>query len=709
MAGDSPKLLEVRGLKKHFPVEQGLMRRSVGLVKAVDGVDLFISPGETLGLVGESGCGKTTTGRCILRAIEPTAGQVFMSLDGTRVDITALGKQELYAIRRHAQMIFQDPYSSLDPRMTVLDIISEPLVANGLAHGSELVDRVLQLMKLVGLEAKHLKRYPHAFSGGQRQRIGIARALAPNPRLVIADEPVSALDVSIQAQILNLMQDLQSALKLTYLFVAHDLSVIEHISDRVAVMYVGKMVELAATEELFLNPLHPYTEALLSAVPKPNPDIKMERIILPGEVANPASPPSGCYFHPRCRYAKEICKHEAPVWQEARPGHWVSCHFARELTLRGVTESPALRNAGEPVAQAQPGSASSMPVTGGPLFFRRNRVARVYRGGKLFHGFFGDPAEDGFLPEEWIASSVRALNRDSNNLLEGISLLERDGTPFTAYLEHHPEALGGRADLGILVKILDSSIRLPVQAHPDKPFARRHFNSAHGKTEMWIVLATRGDARIHFGFKGPVSRTEFAAAVAASETDRDAMARLLNSVPARPGDVYLIPPRVVHAIGEGCLILEVQEPTDFTLQPEAWCGDYRLNEFEKYLGLAPEVALECFDFNDLVGAKAVRRGRIDPRVVSSDDTVTVESLISSDVSPDFSVNRYFLRRGTVAVPPGPAVHVVTEGEGTLVSAGGRRGIARGSYFFQPAGAERATMETASTLTVVECLPPALPG
>jgi peptide/nickel transport system ATP-binding protein len=203
-----------------------------------------------------------------------------------------------------------------------------------------MVDRVLTLMKLVGLEAKHLKRYPHAFSGGQRQRIGIARALAPHPQLVIADEPVSALDVSIQAQILNLLQDLQSAMKLTYLFIAHDLSVIEHISDRVAVMYVGKMVELAETEELFLNPLHPYSEALLSALPKPDPDIKMERIILPGEVANPANPPSGCYFHPRCRYAKEICQRQEPGWEEVRPNHWASCHFARELTLRGVTEGP---------------------------------------------------------------------------------------------------------------------------------------------------------------------------------------------------------------------------------------------------------------------------------------------------------------------------------------------------------------------------------
>jgi mannose-6-phosphate isomerase len=347
-----------------------------------------------------------------------------------------------------------------------------------------------------------------------------------------------------------------------------------------------------------------------------------------------------------------------------------------------------------------------MHAPASPVFFRRNRVARVYQGGKLFHGFFGDPAVDGFLPEEWIASSVHALNRDSRDPLEGISLLEQDGTPFTSYLAGNPSALGGRADLGILVKILDSAIRLPVQTHPDKAFARRHFNSAHGKTEMWVILATRDDARIHFGFKGPVARSEFAAAVAASETDRDALPALLNSVPARPGDVYLIPPRVVHAIGRGCLILEVQEPTDFTLQPEAWCGDYRLNEFEKYLGLAPEAALECFDFDDLVGEKAVRRGRIVPRVVRATDSVRVESLISLDDTPDFGVNRCHLRRGTMEVAPGPAVFVVTDGKGILDAAGARRVIARGSYFFQPAGAESVTIGTDSGLTLVECLPPA---
>jgi len=234
------------------------------------------------------------------------------------------------------QMVFQDPYSSLDPRMTVLDIIGEPILVNNIAKGKELQERVKDLVKVVGLNIKHLKRYPHAFSGGQRQRIGIARALAPNPKLVVADEPVSALDVSVQAQILNLLQDLQEKFNLTYLFIAHDLSVIEHISDRVAVMYVGKIVEMAETEELFLNPQHPYTEALMSAVPKPDPRLKMERVILSGEVANPANPPSGCYFHPRCRYAKETCKKESPQLKEINPEHYVSCHFAEELSLQGI-------------------------------------------------------------------------------------------------------------------------------------------------------------------------------------------------------------------------------------------------------------------------------------------------------------------------------------------------------------------------------------
>ena len=329
-------LLEVKNLKKYFPVEKGFWRKTVGYVKAVDKVNLYINEGETLGVVGESGCGKTTLGRCILRAIEPTEGSILFRLNGDMIDITKLDRESLRATRRYTQMIFQDPYSSLDSRMTVLDIVGEPLLVNNLATGRKMEERVKDLVKVVGLNVKHLKRYPHAFSGGQRQRIGIARALASNPKFIVADEPVSALDVSVQAQTLNLLQDLQTRFKLTYLFISHDLSVVEHISDRVAVMYVGKVVELAKTEEYFLNPLHPYSEALLSALPKPDPRLRMKRIILSGEVANPVNPPSGCYFHPRCKYAKEICKKEEPGWKEVKPDHFVACHFAKELSLKGV-------------------------------------------------------------------------------------------------------------------------------------------------------------------------------------------------------------------------------------------------------------------------------------------------------------------------------------------------------------------------------------
>ncbi|MBA7573833.1 Oligopeptide transport ATP-binding protein OppF [subsurface metagenome] len=329
-------LLEVKNLKKYFPVEKGFWRKTVGYVKAVDKVNLYINEGETLGVVGESGCGKTTLGRCILRAIEPTEGSILFRLNGDMIDITKLDRESLRATRRYTQMIFQDPYSSLDSRMTVLDIVGEPLLVNNLATGRKMEERVKDLVKVVGLNVKHLKRYPHAFSGGQRQRIGIARALASNPKFIVADEPVSALDVSVQAQTLNLLQDLQVEFKLTYLFISHDLSVIEHISDRVAVMYVGKVVELAKTEEFFLNPLHPYSEALLSALPKPDPRLRMKRIILSGEVANPVNPPSGCYFHPRCKYVEEICKKEGPEWKEVNPDHFVACHFAKELNLKGV-------------------------------------------------------------------------------------------------------------------------------------------------------------------------------------------------------------------------------------------------------------------------------------------------------------------------------------------------------------------------------------
>ena len=333
---DSNVILEVKNLKKYFPIEKGFFRRTVGQVRAVDDVSLFIKEGETLGLVGESGSGKTTLGRCILNVIKPTSGEINFNYDGKLLNLATLDSREMYMARRHLQMIFQDPYSSLDPRMIVSDIIAEPLYCNRLLKGGKLRERVRELVSLVGLEKSQLRRYPHAFSGGQRQRIGIARALATSPKLIVADEPVSALDVSIQAQILNLLQDLQKQFHLTYLFIAHDLSVIEHISDRVAVMYVGKIVELAETEKLFINPKHPYTEALLSAVPQLDPETKMKRIILPGEVANPADPPSGCYFHPRCNYAKEICKTDMPKWEEVEPDHFVVCHFAKEFTLKGV-------------------------------------------------------------------------------------------------------------------------------------------------------------------------------------------------------------------------------------------------------------------------------------------------------------------------------------------------------------------------------------
>ncbi len=329
-------ILEVKSLKKYFPIEQGFFRRVVGHVKAVDDVSFVLQEGEVLGLVGESGCGKTTLGRCVLRALDATLGEILLrTREGRTVDILKLEKKALRALRKEMHMVFQDPFSSLSPRMTVLDIIGEPLWAQGV-NSKDREERVRELAGLVGLNIGHLNRYPNAFSGGQRQRIGIARALATNPAFIVADEPVSSLDVSIQAQILNLLQSLQEELNLTYLFIAHDLSVVEHIADRVAVMYVGRIVELSETEDLYLNPKHPYTEALLSAVPKPDPRLREEPIILPGEVANPANPPSGCYFHPRCKYAKDICKHEMPPLEEVTPGHFSACHFARELSLEGV-------------------------------------------------------------------------------------------------------------------------------------------------------------------------------------------------------------------------------------------------------------------------------------------------------------------------------------------------------------------------------------
>jgi peptide/nickel transport system ATP-binding protein len=340
---DSKNLLEVKGLKKYFPIQKGLLRKTVGHVKAVDDVNFYVREGETLGLVGESGCGKSTAGRSIIRLYEPTAGQVLFksralaSNGGEKlVNLLDLTPEEMKTIRKEISMVFQDPINSLNPRMTVSDIVAEPLTIHGLNMGPETEAIVVRLLERVGLRPDHMRRYPHEFSGGQRQRIGIARALSLNPRLVICDEPVSALDVSIQAQTLNLLQDLQQDFNLSYIFVAHDLSVVQHISDRVAVMYVGKIAEMASAEELYSHPLHPYTEALLSSVPKADPLYKSERIIMQGEVADPSNPPTGCYFHPRCRYAQEVCKLKTPEFRELKPDHWVSCHRAEELTLEGI-------------------------------------------------------------------------------------------------------------------------------------------------------------------------------------------------------------------------------------------------------------------------------------------------------------------------------------------------------------------------------------
>ncbi|HEX9017409.1 MAG TPA: oligopeptide/dipeptide ABC transporter ATP-binding protein [Chloroflexota bacterium] len=333
----SRPLLEVKGLRKYFPIRKGFLRKTVGYVRAVDDVSFSINEGETLGLVGESGCGKTTASRCILRALQPTDGEMLFRTEGGQVtDLARLSRSELGPLRRQMQMIFQDPYGSLNPRMTLFDIVGEPLLVNGVRNRKERQERVTELLELVGLRPEFMQRFPHAFSGGQRQRIGVARALALHPRLVVADEPVSALDVSVQAQTLNLLLDLQKRLHLTYLFVSHNLSVVRHICDRVTVMYVGKIVETATSHDLFDRPRHPYTAALLAALPVADPRIKTGNVELPGEVASPANPPSGCYFHPRCAYCVDLCRTEAPAYREVAPGHFAACHRADELTLQGI-------------------------------------------------------------------------------------------------------------------------------------------------------------------------------------------------------------------------------------------------------------------------------------------------------------------------------------------------------------------------------------
>ncbi len=339
---DGNHLLEVNNLKMHFAITRGLFAHVSGFTKAADDISFFIHKGETLGLVGESGCGKTTVGRCIVRAYQPTAGEIlYRRADDTVVDLAKFTRRDVLPYRKEIRMIFQDPYSSLNPRMTVFELVSEVLKVNKLAKPAEMRERVEYMLKRVGLRPEYMQRYPHAFSGGERQRISIARTLITDPRLVVCDEAVSALDVSIRAQILNLLEELQADFNLTYLFISHDLSVIRHICDRIVVMYVGKVVEVADGVELFINPKHPYTEALMSAVPVSNPRARQAgtRIRLQGDIADPSNPPSGCYFHPRCRYVQDICKTDTPPLRDLGEKHFVSCHFAEQLNLAAVRMS----------------------------------------------------------------------------------------------------------------------------------------------------------------------------------------------------------------------------------------------------------------------------------------------------------------------------------------------------------------------------------
>ncbi|HLR10391.1 MAG TPA: dipeptide ABC transporter ATP-binding protein [Sporosarcina sp.] len=331
-------LLKVNGLKKYFPIKKGLLGKTDSYVKAVDDLSFHVNEGETLGIVGESGCGKSTTGRTLMRLLEPTEGTV--EFDGK--ELTALSAENMRKVRRDIQMVFQDPYASLNPRHTVERILSEPLLVHGVKSAKERKKKVHEFLEIVGLSAYHAQRYPHQFSGGQRQRIGIARALMTNPKLIIADEPVSALDVSIQAQVLNLMQDLQKEFKLTYIFIAHDLGVVRHISDRVAVMYLGKIVEIADSEQLYAKPLHPYTQALLSAVPVPDPDFQADDIMLEGDMPNPANPPTGCAFHTRCPFKMDICSQVTPTLDEEETGHSVACHLYTEGSGNDINQLEGL-------------------------------------------------------------------------------------------------------------------------------------------------------------------------------------------------------------------------------------------------------------------------------------------------------------------------------------------------------------------------------